>query len=181
LSVPHAQAPQRNNNVEHTLNVFTVQHRDSNASLDLDIIRSPFSTNNRTINFICMRRTARTSPLSTITMTHTRAKISLTRHNKFAKQILLINIIVILASVFSILVSLNLVLISYTELFYLYASLLSLRYILRLTSIVVHAGIPIVSWMLYPGTFHFVQSNNWFMVKLENFFEYFLLLIRNQE
>jgi hypothetical protein len=56
-----------------------------------------------------------------------------------------------------------------------------LRYVLRITFLIVQCGIPVVSWMLYPGKFHLVKFKNWFVVKMEQVFLFFILLIRSPE
>jgi hypothetical protein len=185
LNVPRSQIQQQNNNVEQVLNIFTVQPQNSNVLLDLEIYRTPFSAN-QFFKFACMFRVPETHSMSITTNTvapntNQALKNKMTKHNNFAKQILLINIIVISASVFSVMVSLNLVLISYTEYFHLDDALLYLRYILRIIFLFIQCGIPIVSWMFYPGTFHVVQFNNWFIAKIERVFLFLLLLIGNPE
>jgi hypothetical protein len=171
----------QNNNLAQVLEIFTIRPQREGNILDIETYRRMSVQTNRVHKFIhhlskCIPKTTPKSVNRSIS-TLNRTK----RHSYFARQILLVNLIVIFASVFSDLVSLNLVLISYSSEFCLYTKLLDMRYILRIIFLLIQCGIPIVSWMLYPGTFHVVLSKNWLIAKFEKIFLFVLLLIRNPE
>jgi hypothetical protein len=185
MSMDMARLPnpalQNPNNVEDVLKIFSIYPPDDADCIDIETLRTPAYPANR-IRMFLNRLTQRITEthqanINRNNSTNHRAK----RHFNFARQIFLINMIVILASLFSVLVSLNLVLISYSEDFFLYTPLRDARYVLRIIFLLIQCGIPIVSWMLYPGTFHYVLSENRFLAKIEDVFLFFLLLIRKPE
>jgi hypothetical protein len=130
---PQMLALNSHNNVRQVLEIFTLHPQQELNMIDIEALRrAPFFSVNRIHRLFnrLSRRIAqtRTANINRNNSRNNRAK----RHYYFAKQIFLINMIVILASVFSVLVSLNLVLISYSDDFFLYSSLRDLRYALRI-------------------------------------------------